>query len=92
MGYGDLFVAGLLGAALASDPRLQRRAALLTFAIAAVFDLLFLVLSELPATVPVALTVIVTEIWSRRRGESRGARAARRPGGCPSAARLASSR
>jgi hypothetical protein len=67
MGYGDLFVAGLLGATLAGDPAMQRLSALLTFAIAAVFDLLFLVLSELPATVPVALTVIVTELWSRRR-------------------------
>ena len=67
MGYGDLFVAGLLGAALASDPWLQRRAALLTFAIAAVFDLLFLVLSELPATVPVALAVIILEVWGRLR-------------------------
>jgi hypothetical protein len=77
MGYGDLFVAGLLGAALASDPRLQRRAALLTFAIAAVFDLLFLVLAELPATVPVALTVIVIEVWARWR--QRAARRARVP-------------
>ena len=67
MGYGDLFVAGLLGAVFARDWRLQRTAALLTFAIAAVFDLLFLVISELPATVPVALTVIVMEVWSRRR-------------------------
>ena len=67
MGYGDLFVAGLLGATLAGDPPTQRRSALLTFAIAAVFDLLFLVLSELPATVPVALTAIVTELRSRRR-------------------------
>ena len=66
MGYGDLFVAGLLGAVFARDWRLQRTAALLTFAIAAVFDLLFLVISELPATVPVALTVIVMEVWSRR--------------------------
>jgi hypothetical protein len=66
MGYGDLFVAGLLGAALASDWRLQRSAALLTFAFAAVFDLLFLVVSELPATVPVAMTVIVMEVWTRR--------------------------
>jgi len=67
MGYGDLFVAALLGAALASSWRLQRSAALLTFVIAALFDLLFFVLNELPATVPVALTVIVIELWSRWR-------------------------
>jgi len=67
MGYGDLFVAALLGAALASNWRLQRSAALLTFVIAALFDLLFFVLNELPATVPVALTVIVIELWSRWR-------------------------
>lgn len=65
MGYGDMFVAGLLGAALARDSALQRSAALLTLAIAAVFDLLFLVVSELPATVPVALALIVLEAWSR---------------------------
>ena len=67
MGYGDLFVAALLGSALASDARIQRSAALLTFVIACVFDLLFLVVAELPATVPVALSVIVLEVWSRRR-------------------------
>ena len=65
MGYGDLFVAALLGAVLASQWRRQREAALLTFAIAAVFDLLFLVISELPATVPVALALLVTEGWQR---------------------------
>ena len=65
MGYGDLFVAGLLGAVLASDRRRQWRAALLTLAIAAVFDLLFLVINELPATVPVALALIVDELLSR---------------------------
>jgi hypothetical protein len=61
MGYGDLFVAGLLGALLAGDPRRQRRGALLTLVIAAMFDLLFLVVSELPATVPVALALIALE-------------------------------
>jgi hypothetical protein len=61
MGYGDLFVAGLLGAVLAMDRPRQRRAALLTFVIAAVFDLLFLVVSELPATVPVALALVADE-------------------------------
>jgi hypothetical protein len=63
MGYGDLFVAGLLGAVLAWQWRRQWHAALLTLAIAALFDLLFLVISELPATVPVALALIVTEGW-----------------------------
>lgn len=61
MGYGDLFVAGVLGAVLAAQWRRQWQAALLTLAIAALFDLLFLVISELPATVPVALALIVTE-------------------------------
>src|SRR5206468_1820318 len=46
LGYGDLFVAGVLGAVLAADVRRQRLGALLTLAIAAVFDLLFLVLAE----------------------------------------------
>lgn len=65
MGYGDLFVAGLLGAVLAADRRRQRRGALLTLLLAALFDLLFLVLAELPATVPVALALIVLEIADR---------------------------
>lgn len=66
MGYGDLFVAGLLGAVLAANRTAQLRAAALTLAIAAVFDLLFLLVSELPATVPVALALIVMEVWRRR--------------------------
>ena len=65
MGYGDLFVAALLGAVLAATWRRQWQAALLTLAIAAVFDLLFLVISELPATVPVALALIVMEAAQR---------------------------
>jgi hypothetical protein len=66
-GYGDLFVAALLGAVLASHATRQRSAALLTLAIAALFDLLFLVLNELPATVPVALALILVEAWPRLR-------------------------
>ena len=62
MGYGDLFVAALLGAVLASNRRRQLSAAVLTFALAAVFDLLFLTVSELPATVPVAAALIVLEV------------------------------
>jgi hypothetical protein len=65
MGYGDMFVAALLGAVLATQWRRQWQAALLTLAIAAVFDLLFLAISELPATVPVALALIAIEIAER---------------------------
>jgi len=65
MGYGDLFVAALLGAVLARDRRRQVQAAVLTFAFAAAFDLLFLTVSELPATVPVAAALIVLELKER---------------------------
>ncbi len=65
MGYGDLFVAALLGAVMAGDVRRQRGAALLTLVLAAVFDLLFLVVAELPATVPVAVALIVLEVHKR---------------------------
>lgn len=83
MGYGDLFVAGLLGALLGGQGRRQWRAALLTLALAAVFDLLFLTLSELPATVPVALAVIVLELGGRFRAASRGRRHWPRAGALP---------
>ncbi len=80
MGYGDLFVAALLGAVLARDHRLQLRAALLTLVLAGLFDLLFFVLNELPATVPVALALIVIEVSTRvrRRRERRGSGPVRR--------------
>jgi hypothetical protein len=71
MGYGDLFVAGLLGALVAGDRSRQRAAALLTLLIAGAFDVLFLVLNELPATVPVALALIAIEAvgaYRRRAG------------------------
>jgi hypothetical protein len=61
MGYGDLFVAALFGAVLAAERRRLGRAALLTLAIAAVFDLLFLAVNEQPGTVPVALAHALVE-------------------------------
>jgi len=76
MGYGDLFVAGLLGAVLAIEGRRGVPAALATFAFASLMDLLFLVTDELPATVPVALALILVEILPgtprRRRTPRRG--------------------
>jgi hypothetical protein len=74
LGYGDLFVAGLLGAVVARQARSQWGMALLTLVLAAAFDLLFFVINELPATVPVAVALIVGELWvwrRRRRGQAR---------------------
>lgn len=72
MGYGDLFVAATFGAivaaererGLAADP--PWRWALVTLALAAAFDLLFLVVDVLPATVPVALALLLREGRRRR--------------------------
>jgi hypothetical protein len=66
MGYGDLFVAGLLGGLLAAggDRARQLRGALLVACLALGFDLLFFVVDELPATVPVALATVLT--WRSR--------------------------
>jgi hypothetical protein len=74
MGYGDLFVAGALGAllALAAGREVQSRAALLAAVLAACFDLLFFFVDELPATVPVALTLIVVLGARRRRSAASG--------------------
>ncbi len=78
-GYGDLFVAAVFGAIVAreaahDDRRTasgeQLRWALATLALAAAFDLLFLVLDTLPATVPVAAALVLRE-WRRHRREMR---------------------
>jgi hypothetical protein len=66
MGYGDLFVAGVFGALVAAQDARNGRAALLVLALAAAFDLLFLVLDVLPATVPVALALLVRELTRSR--------------------------
>ncbi|HWE10076.1 MAG TPA: hypothetical protein VG325_12015 [Solirubrobacteraceae bacterium] len=72
LGYGDLFVAGLLGAVLARECRRQGPMALLTLVLAGAFDLLFFVVHELPATVPVALALIIGEAWTWQRRRARG--------------------
>jgi hypothetical protein len=80
MGYGDMFVAGLLGAVVAANRRTQWTAAVLTLLLASAMDVLFLVLDELPATVPVAVALIVIEAVSayrRRRTRPREPRPAR---------------
>jgi hypothetical protein len=73
MGYGDLFIAGALGGLLAITVamRVQLRAAAMAALLAIVFDLLFFAVDELPATVPVALTLILVVLARRPRFESR---------------------
>jgi hypothetical protein len=61
MGYGDVFVAGVLGGVLAAEGRGQALGAVLVLVISAAWDLLFLHFDTLPATVPVALAVLVLE-------------------------------
>lgn len=77
MGYGDLFVAGALGGLLAAaagrSPQL--RAASLTCALALIFDLLFFFVHELPATVPVALALLITLGGLRRSAPRRSPQA-----------------
>ncbi len=85
MGYGDLFIAAALGGLLAVSAaapggRAQARAAALAALLAVTFDLLFFFVKELPATVPVALTLILLCVSGAR------ARAARAPGGRPGGA------
>jgi hypothetical protein len=72
MGFGDLFVAALVGCLLAADAtqtdemnrlasRRQEVGALLVAVLALSFDLLFFAVDELPATVPVALALVLVQ-------------------------------
>jgi hypothetical protein len=72
MGFGDLFVAALVGCLLAADgtqtdeidrfaSRRQEVTALLVAVLALSFDLLFFAVEELPATVPVALALALVQ-------------------------------
>jgi hypothetical protein len=90
MGYGDFFVAGVAGAVVAVERRAAWLATVLTLACALGWDLLFWVRSELPATVPVAVALLLTRAVSASPGaaraggpRSRGGRAARGPRTAP---------
>jgi hypothetical protein len=81
MGYGDLFIAGVLGGLLAGTVgrSWQVRGACLAALLALCFDLLFFLVNELPATVPVALALglVVLRRWRRSAGLPRAATARR---------------
>lgn len=78
MGYGDLFLAGVLGGILAVEGARQGPIALLTAVLAMLFALLFFAVHELPATVPVAAAL---------GGQRAGAAALARSGRPPAAGR-----
>lgn len=67
MGFGDLYVAAVLGALLASDRRMQLQGALIAAIICPAWDLLFFFVDETPATVPIALTLAAMELSRRAR-------------------------
>jgi hypothetical protein len=70
MGFGDLFVAALVGCLLAADGRERNRdgrvdrqllGAALVAVLALAFDLLFFAVDELPSTVPVAVALALVQ-------------------------------
>ena len=66
LGYGDLFIAAVLGAVLAAELRPRLGATALVFVLGLAFDLLFWVFDTLPATVPVAIALVLLELGSIR--------------------------
>jgi hypothetical protein len=79
MGYGDFFVAGVFGAIVAAERGRRGASARLTLLLALLFDLLFFAVDLLPATVPVAVALVIREIRIRRAAHARGGRSRRRP-------------
>jgi len=61
IGYGDVFVAGVLGGILALERRPQWPAAALVLLCSILWDLLFFHYDTLPATVPVAAALVILE-------------------------------
>jgi hypothetical protein len=70
MGYGDVFVAGVLGGILAAEGRRQLPAAALVLVLSILWDLLFLHLKTLPATVPIAVATALLWLIPKRPGVS----------------------
>jgi hypothetical protein len=64
--FGDFFAAALVGAILARERRDQLLAAAAVFVATLAFDQLFLVVDELPATVPPAVVMLAFDRSVRR--------------------------
>jgi hypothetical protein len=67
MGYGDVFVAGVLGGVLAAERVRQLPVAALVLGLSVAWDALFFTVDTLPATVPVAAGLLIAEAARRRR-------------------------
>ena len=67
MGFGDLFIAAVVGALLARQRRSRVEAVALAATLGLGFDLLFFTVSLLPTTVPIAATLALLEVRERRR-------------------------
>lgn len=70
IGYGDFFLAAVVGGILAVEGRARIPAALAMVAFALLWDQLFLVYDILPATIPPALALLAVTITSRLRGHA----------------------
>jgi hypothetical protein len=70
MGYGDIFVAGVLGGVLAAERQRQLPAAVLVLILCIGWDLLFLHFNTLPATVPIAIATALLWLIPKRPGVS----------------------
>jgi hypothetical protein len=85
LGYGDVFIAAVLGGVLAAERRAQLPIAALVLAFSIAWDTLFFAFDTLPATVPVAFALLSAEaarvlsarVRARRPGASRPAAGAR---------------
>lgn len=71
LGYADVFVAAVLGGVLAAERGRTWPVALLVLGLSVAFDALFLAFTTVPATVPVALALLVSEAAHRRAAAAR---------------------
>jgi hypothetical protein len=73
LGYADVFVAALLGGVLAAERTRQWTVALIVLCLSAGFDVLFVAFRTLPATVPVAVALLIAEAVRRLRSRTQAA-------------------
>ena len=69
LGYGDLFIAGVFGGVLATEGARAWRWALVTWVLAEAWTLLFYVTDTIPATVPIAVALILREVLRAGRAQ-----------------------